>query len=367
MPKTAFSTTQQTQIRRRLLTWYDRHCRDLPWRRRQSDPYAQLLAEMMLQQTQVATVIDYYNRFIERFPTVKDLADADMDEILAMWSGLGYYRRARHLHAAARQVVDEFGGVVPRTVEELITLPGVGRYTAGAVASVAYDVRAPILDGNVTRVLCRLAAIPDDPAGPAVQKTLWSLAETLLPRKRCGSFNQGLMELGSLVCTPQGPVCPRCPLRMYCGAYQKGLTDRIPAGGARTRVVPTAMVVAAVRRGEALLFSQRPADGLWAGLWELPSEPLSQSESLDAARRRLRKRLPPGTRLAGTVLGTVERLLSHRRVTFHVYAGTCSQDGEPAEMPGSPLRWVTVDQRKRLGMSRACEAVLKLVDGKAAR
>jgi len=356
-----FHSKDKVAIRRRLLGWYDRHKRDLPWRRRPGDGYAQLLAEVMLQQTQVATTTDYYLRFIERFPTVDALAKARLDDVLTLWSGLGYYRRARHLHAAARIIVAQHGSVVPANLDELMALPGIGRYTAGAIASVAYDVRAPILDGNVTRVLLRMWADRRDPMQPAVIEQLWQGAKELLPRKRCGDFNQALMELGATVCVPRSPSCSMCPLRNYCRAYDENLADRIPAAARRAKVEKATVAVAAIRRGEALLFVQRPKDGLWSGLWELPSEFAADSETIDRTRQRLRKRLPAKCRLQTTALGQVTRLLTHRKLTFHVYQGQMSGSAVVKKIGGQPARWVTPANFKRRGISRACQAVLKLV------
>src|SRR5687768_16089198 len=209
---------------RRLLRWYDKCRRDLPWRpdpaagRPRVDPYHVLVSEAMLQQTQVATVVPYFNRFIARFPTLADLAGADEQEVLRLWQGLGYYSRARNLQAAARKVVAEYGGELPRERDRLLTLPGVGRYTAGAVASIAFDRRAPILDGNVIRVLCRIDKIQSDPRDRSTQDLLWRRAEEVLPARRAGAFNSALMELGATVCTPRSPQCLLCPVREHCEA-----------------------------------------------------------------------------------------------------------------------------------------------------
>lgn len=344
-------------IRTRLLRWYDRHKRDLPWRRREHDPYAQLLAEFMLQQTQVATVIDYFERFIRRFPTVRSLSDARLDEVLTLWSGLGYYRRARHLHAAARHVVEQFDGVIPSNVDELMRLPGVGRYTAGAIASVAFNTRAPVLDGNVTRVLLRLVAVEGNPKSPALRDHLWQLAEELLPRKRCGHFNQALMELGATVCSPTSPDCARCPLRRQCRAYSEGMTYRIPPPTKRARVRPASAVVVAVQRGKSLLFVRRPDSGLWAGLWELPAEPLDDGERPDDGLKRLTPHLPIGTELPAAI-GEVRRQLTHRRYTFHVYLASAPARTRKNSLRGSPTRWLRPDERPKLPLSRATEAIL---------
>lgn len=351
-------------IRSRLLRWYDRHQRDLPWRHRQSDGYAQLLAEFMLQQTQVATVIDYYHRFIDRFPTVDALATAELDDVLALWAGLGYYRRARNLHAAARQVVEEFDGRVPSDPALLMRLPGVGRYTAGAIASVAYDTPAPVVDGNVTRVLARLLAIEGDPKSRSVEQALWATAESLLPARRCGDFNQALMELGATVCVPRSPNCLLCPLRTVCRAHQRGLTDRIPVTSRRPIVRVAAMVTAAILCGNRLLLVRRPPDGLWGGLWEPPTEPVADGEELSSARRRLRAWLPKGSRLASRAQSQVTRHLTHRRVTFHVFNGRCPDTAPPPPcvgLAGRQARWAEPHELQGLGISRAGEAVLRQI------
>lgn len=343
-------------IARPLLRWYGRHRRDLPWRRRQHEAYAQLVAELMLQQTQVDTVIPYYLRFMDRFPTAEALAAAAIDEVLPLWAGLGYYRRARHLHAAARRIVAQCGGHVPRTVDGLMTLPGVGRYTAGAIASIAFGAHAPVLDGNVARVLMRLAGIEADPKSPATRARLWNLAETLLPSKRCGDFNQALMELGAMVCTPRTPGCLRCPLRARCRANRDQSTDRIPPPAKRARVRSVAVVVAFIRCGERMLFVQRPDTGLWAGLWELPSALVGEGEPIAAARLRLRARLPRRVRLTVKPVGKVVRALTHRQVTFHVYH---AEIRGRAVVDAGELKWLTPAEASRLGISRACAAILR--------
>ncbi len=352
------TSCQQQALRRRLLAWYDRNKRDLPWRRCGSDAYAQMVAEFMLQQTQVATVIDYYRRWMRRFPTVRRLAAADLNEVLACWAGLGYYRRARNLHEAARRIMRDHGGQLPVDIAALMRLPGIGRYTAGAIASIASDVRAPVVDGNVTRVLMRLLGRKTKTHSPALNRSLWTAAEQLLPARRCGDFNQALMELGATLCTPRTPACMRCPLHVDCVAFREGLTDKIPAAKSRTTVRPMSMVVAAVRCGEHWLFVRRPHRGLWAGLWELPTEPVNDGEQPDAARKRLRKRLPTGCRLAGEVTKQVTRLLSHRKITFHIYRGTAGNLRGGADT----MRWVQATQWPKLGVSRACAAIIEALN-----
>ena len=258
---------------RRLLRWYDRARRDLPWRMplgstQRLDPYHVLLSESMLQQTQVATVIPYFHRFLERFPTLKALADAPQQDVLRLWQGLGYYSRARNLQAAARMIVNDLKGQMPSTVDGLLNLPGVGRYTAGAIASIAFNRRALILDGNVQRVLCRLDAVMRDPRERETNKHLWNRAEEILPTKRIGDFNSALMELGAMICTPRNPQCLLCPVREHCDAFAAGVQERIPVAKKST---PTPLVhrrTYCIHHKNHWLIEQRPAKGRWAAMWQ---------------------------------------------------------------------------------------------------
>src|SRR4051812_5788461 len=222
-----FTPTQLRQLQKRLSSWYSKQARDLPWRRSR-DPYRVWISEIMLQQTQVATVRDYFERFVRRFPDIQSLAAADETDVLRLWEGLGYYRRARQLHAAARKVVVDFGGDFPSKLDKLQQLPGIGRYTAGAIASIAFDRRAPILEANTIRLLSRLIAFRGNPHSQAGQRPLWQVAENILPQRRVAEFNQALMELGSLVCTPNEPKCSSCPLSGVCAAFAADLQREIP-------------------------------------------------------------------------------------------------------------------------------------------
>ncbi|MFA9477734.1 A/G-specific adenine glycosylase [Phycisphaerales bacterium AB-hyl4] len=283
------------QLRRRLLAWYGRHHRQLPWRPtpqsqipnskseiRTANPYHVLVSEAMLQQTQVATVIPYFDRFVEQFPTVHDLAAADEQQVLRLWQGLGYYRRARHLHAAARVIVDHHAGRVPDTLDELLALPGIGRYTGGAIASIAFGRRAPILDGNVARVLARLFAIDEPTDQPATRDRLWQLAEQVLPRKAVGDFNQAMMELGALVCTPRQPACLVCPLQTLCLAQLAGRQAELPRRSIRHAPKAVRHVIVAIERRGKYLFEQRPATGLWSNMWQMPTHESPDSDAPDS-------------------------------------------------------------------------------------
>jgi A/G-specific adenine glycosylase len=252
-------------VRAALLAWYLRERRDLPWRRTR-DPWAIWVSETMLQQTRVETVIPYYERFLARFPTVEALADAEPDELMQHWAGLGYYSRARTLQAGARKVAREHAGRVPDQVDALLELPGVGRYTAGALASIAFDRPAAIVDGNVARVLARLLDLDLDVKSPAGQRRLWSEAEALAAGPSPGDLNQALMELGALVCTPRAPRCRSCPLRRWCRGLAAGRAEALPVKAAKAAPRPVEAVAALLVRGSRALAVRRPPHGLLGGL-----------------------------------------------------------------------------------------------------
>ncbi|MCB9867809.1 MAG: A/G-specific adenine glycosylase [Phycisphaerales bacterium] len=333
MAGSAAHDIEPSAIRRRLRAWYRRHARDLPWRRRR-DAYAIWLSEIMLQQTQVATVIPYFATFLQEFPEVADLARAERSTVLRLWAGLGYYRRAHQLHAAAQHVVREYGGEFPKTVEGLLTLPGVGRYTAGAIASIAFDCRAPILDGNVKRVLARLTASPASPDDPREIRRLWSLAEALLPRRGSGDFNQALMDLGATVCTPRDPDCARCPLARDCAAHLSGRTAEIPRPKARARVQPLKLTCFVVTAGDRVLLTERAAGGLWAGTQALPAGESVNGNGLRSVARELLPVAVLRRIRSWQPAGEVRHRLTHRDVTVEVHAAAIARVRVPA-----PYRW----------------------------
>src|SRR6266487_3808009 len=257
------------EVRRRLLSWYDANRRDLPWRRTR-DPYRILVAEYLLQRTRIVSGTPYYERFVARFPSIQDLAAASLDDVLAVWEGLGFYRRARNLHAAARAIVERHGGQLPESFEELAALPGMGPYTAGAVASIAFGVPVPAVDGNVTRVIARLFRVREDVSKAVSRHRIAELASRLVPPERPGAFNQAMMDLGATVCTPIVPRCPECPMEGICVARAAGEERVLPVSNALRppRTVP--VVFGLVRRRDRVLLVRRPAKGLLAGLWALP-------------------------------------------------------------------------------------------------
>jgi A/G-specific adenine glycosylase len=257
------------EIVRPLLAWYARAKRDLPWRRT-PEPYRVWVSEIMLQQTQVERVKDFFTRFLDRFPSVVALAAAREHEVLKAWEGLGYYRRARQLHAAAKRIVADHGGEFPRSVAGLQQLPGIGRYTAAAIASIAMDIPAPIVEANSRRVLARLSGHAAPLDGPRGDEPLWDIAAGLVPRRGAGRFNQALMDLGAMVCVPERPLCTRCPLAEACVAWQTGRVDSIPAPKARRAVTRLRETAVVMRHGDHVLVERRGAGEWWEGLWDFP-------------------------------------------------------------------------------------------------
>ena len=340
-----------------MLAWYRAGHRDLPWRRTR-DPYGIWVSEIMLQQTQVATVIPYYQRFMERFPTVEALAAAPEDEVLRLWSGLGYYLRARHLHHGAREVLSRHEGRIPEAIEELLRLPGIGRYTAGAIASIAFERAAPILDGNVTRVLCRLYGLRGDPKRAPLHARLWQLAEALIPEGEAGDFNQALMELGATVCTPASPRCDVCPLAERCEARRLGLQESLPELARPPAPTPLRMAAAVVWRASEVLLVKRstePARGKnsghtwWAGMWQFPTGPVAPEESTAAAVVRVARETAGLDVTSGAVAGLVRHGVTRWKITLE--ARHCLPiEGEPTPGGCADWRWSTLEETAQLAL-----------------
>ena len=305
----------------------------------------------MLQQTQVSVVLPYWAAFLACFPDVGTLARASLDDVLAAWRGLGYYARARNLHRAAQAVLERHAGRLPEDVEALHALPGFGRYTVGAVASIAFAKQVPLVDGNVARVLARLFAIEGAGGDPRREKLLWSIAEALVQGERPGDWNQALMELGATVCRPEQPTCLLCPVRSHCGALASGRVGAIPAPKVRATRRTLHLAVAAVRKGDRVLLVRRDGAGLFGGLWELPGVECTPGTEVKA----LRSRWPEIGKTARS-LGRVERTLTHRALALEVY----EVDGLPA-LEGA--RWATAREIETLGVSAAMQAVLRRVFG----
>nr|XP_033772557.1 adenine DNA glycosylase isoform X1 [Geotrypetes seraphini]XP_033772558.1 adenine DNA glycosylase isoform X1 [Geotrypetes seraphini]XP_033772559.1 adenine DNA glycosylase isoform X1 [Geotrypetes seraphini] len=416
-------------FRRNLLSWYELHKRNLPWRKQASSEsnlnkraYAVWVSEVMLQQTQVATVIDYYNRWMKKWPTLEALAKASLEEVNQMWSGLGYYARGKRLHQGAQQVVSQLNGEMPQTAAELQKLlPGVGRYTAGAIASIAYGQATGVVDGNVIRVLCRVRCIGEDPSSPAVMAALWSLADSLVDPARPGDFNQALMELGALLCTPKTPLCAECPVKSHCRAYKwvqkdldsafqrlkgKGASDIEECAGTcplclppsspwssklgvtnfprkslkkQPRLVQSLTCVPERRSicGEPeYLLTQRPSSGLLAGMWEFPGIVSDTEIPKKDQERALSEHLAAVT--GGTeglrglcYIGEVLHMFSHIHQTYLVYSLSLDEaDGTTVVREGvrgvHTARWVTKAEFQKAAVSTAMKKIFKMYENRNA-
>ncbi|MBT8493679.1 MAG: A/G-specific adenine glycosylase [Deltaproteobacteria bacterium] len=341
-------------IRSAVLEFFARNARELPWRKNR-DPYAIWVSEIMLQQTRVATVIPYFERWLERFPTVHSLASAELDDVLASWSGLGYYSRARNLHKGAREAVARYGGELPASADELRTLPGIGRYTAGAIASQAFGKSAAVVDGNVARVLARVFELDDDVKSSRGQRALWQLAEELVPEQHPGNFNQGLMELGATVCTPRSPSCEQCPIAAECSARASGRQAELPILPKRKKASEKQELcnhaIWVWWSGKVLLARRKP-EGLFGGLWELPQGP--DLPDLGAAIGR-------ELQVEDDRPVVVHRQeLSHRMLHIKLFRARVLGRARklPAESPYDVVKWQPLTRASERGISSATQAII---------
>lgn len=339
----------------RVLHWFDDHGRhDLPWQQ-DITPYRVWVSEIMLQQTQVATVIPYYQRFMERFPSVGDLAAADSDSVLHLWTGLGYYARARNLHKAAQQVVEEHHGEFPRGVDALCELPGIGRSTAGAIAAIAMNEKAAILDGNVKRVLTRYKAIPGWPEQNKVKNELWLIAEALLPKKRIADYTQAMMDLGATLCTRSKPLCAACPLNSDCKALNQDSIKNYPGKKPKKKIPvrTVAMFLIQNQHGEVLL-QKRPNSGIWGGLWSLPESPsLNELPQLDSHldRAALATEAPEA-------LPELRHTFSHYHLDISPGRLRIEQRQSKGIREPSAWQWYPLDHTKELGLAAPVKKLL---------
>jgi len=340
-----------------LLAWYDEHAALLPWRENQ-DPYRIWLSEVMLQQTQVEAVKPYFARFLAAYPTVEALAAAPLSDVLKLWEGLGYYSRARYLHQTAKVIVHDYEGRFPRTADGLQKLPGIGRYTAGAIASIAFGEAAPVLDGNVIRVFARLIDLTDDVTQPPVKDRLWKLAEEWLPTQRPGDYNQALMELGRTICKPRNPLCNVCPIQTHCLAFGRGTQSERPVKKAKA-ATPHYDVAAGIiwNDGGQLLIAQRPLDGLLGGLWEFPGGKCEPGETLpECLKRELREEMAIEVEV-GDLFTLVQHGFTHFKITLHAF--TCRYlSGEPQSIGVRDWAWVMPDELERYSFGKADREVI---------
>ena len=352
-------TDQYPDFSAKLLRWFDENAVTLPWR--DADAYHIWLSEIMLQQTQIVTVIPYYERFTSRYPTVQALAAAPLDDVLKMWEGLGYYSRARNLHHTAQTV--SALGEFPQTIEGLLALKGIGRYTAGAIASMAFGIRAPILDGNVIRVLTRWFDIADDVTQTSTQAKLWKIAEALLPQERVGDYNQALMQLGQLVCKPSSPLCHQCPVASMCQSFANATQHERPVK-ARKGATPHYNVAAGIVRDDngLLLIAQRPMEGLLGGLWEFAGGKQEDGETLpETLQRELREEMAIEVEV-DALFCVVKHAFSHFKITLHTfecrYLGTMPPYTEPQTLGCHAWAWVTEGDLDQYSFGKADRQVI---------
>lgn len=338
-----------------LLAWHRPELRAMPWRQIR-DPYRIWVSEIMLHQTQAQTVVPYYERFLARFPTVESLAAANLDDVLKAWEGLGYYARARNLHRGAHQVVERYDGQLPRTADELLGISGIGRYTAGAILSIAFGQDRPAVDGNVTRVLCRAFNIDAPPQG-ATAEGLWTLAEQILPRGQAGGFNEALMDLGATVCTPRRPDCAHCPWAGDCQANRLGLQAERPVRRPRRAVPHYDIAIGVIWQDDRVLISQRPPKALLGGLWEFPGGKIEPGESPAAAlAREAAEELDVRVGDVQPFM-IVEHAYTHFRVTLHVLQ--CRHvSGEPQCRACTGWRWESVGNLSRYAFPTANRKII---------
>ena len=348
---------KRTLLQQRLLKWYDEHQRDLPWRNA-TDPYAVWISEVMLQQTQVQTVIPYYLKFLEHFPSIAALAKADTDVLLRLWAGLGYYSRARNLQKAARIIVGQFGGRFPQNYTEVLSLPGIGRYTAAAIVSIAFAQSYAVLDGNVSRVLARLLRISGDPKSSAVQSRLWAAAQQLLPATRPGDFNQAVMELGATVCSPRQPRCLLCPWTQECLARQQGLQKLLPEKARREKVRRSLQAAVVVRYRGRFLIVRRSGERLLKGFWEFPSTELRQKGGAAKRVARLAEETYGLDVESVEPLITFKHSITTRRIELQVFHATLV--GGLKTLTNDPdRRWVRLKDMSHYAFASASQRIVE--------
>jgi A/G-specific adenine glycosylase len=332
----------------RLLEWYASAKRTLPWREHAHDPYAVWISEIMLQQTTVAASVSYFNRWMERFPNVQCLAESSVDEVLRYWAGLGYYSRARNIHKASQIIVERFGGRLPKSTEELIALPGIGRYTAGAIASIAFGLREAVVDVNVRRILARVYGLNTE----TPESEIWRIAQELAPTENPGFYNQALMDLGATICTPKAPKCSICPVMMHCAAGSSGVAERFDPGPKMKAWKSVVHVSLAVVKGSKVLVCQRSIDlPLWPGLWELPRKVVPDCDSETDVAKEILAEL--GLICAGELnkFTNLRHVVTNNKIKLACYIIDIKEGVNEISVKDSNYRWVSKADAAKLALS----------------
>jgi A/G-specific adenine glycosylase len=348
---------QKEKIQTNLLQWFKKNGRDLPWRKTR-DPYAIWVSEIMLQQTQVTTVIPYYQKFLKSFPTIHHLAKSDLSKVLKVWEGLGYYSRARNLHRASQIVLTRFRGKIPETLKDLLDLPGIGRSTAGSILSFAFHKDAPILDGNAKRVLSRLFTVSSNPMKSKTEGLLWQISESLIPKGFSNPFNQALMDLGSMLCTPKEPECDRCPLHRFCKGRASGKPERFPAKKVKRTIPHIESVSAVIKKDGRVLLNQRPPAGLLGGLWEFPNwrnEGKQRSRLNSRLKNTIKKEMEMDVEVK-EFIGVFQQTYSHFKLTLSVFH--CQPLNGKAKG-----KWVPIRNLALYPMSRIHRRIAEMIVG----
>ncbi len=339
-----------TEIAPPLLAWYERHARRLPWRDHPS-AYRVWVSEIMLQQTRVETVLPYFERWMQRFPSIEALAGASEQDVLQTWEGLGYYSRARNIHRAARVIMEKLDGQIPADRAALEALPGIGRYTAGAIASIAFGQREAALDANIRRVLARVFNVDIPARSTEGERMLWQFAHSVLPEDRAGDFNQAMMDLGSSICTPRAPACMICPIAEHCAARALGVQEQRPVLEPKQATPHYTVTAAVIRRDGRVLIAKRPSTGLLGGLWEFPGGKLEEGETLpEGLQREISEELDAQVRV-GEPFGIYRHGYTHFKVTLHAFCCDLSQ-GEPRALHASEIRWAAPEELTQFPMGK---------------
>ncbi len=346
----------QSFPQKNLISWFQKNQRDLPWRSRRT-PYSTWISEIMLQQTQVQQVVPYYRRFMDRFSSIQSLAKAPVLQVLKAWEGMGYYSRARHIHQTAQIIVRRFAGQIPIDFQDLLELPGIGRSTAGAILSLAYDQPFPVLDGNIRRVLIRFFYINQDPGKTATINKLWSISQNIIPLKNAGLFNEALMELGALICSPKNPDCVRCPLKKRCLGFCSGDPASLPIKKPRKPIPHFDVTAAVIQSKKKILITQRPEKGLLGGLWEFPGGKKEPGESLEQClKREIQEELNIEIKVGERFI-QVRHAYTHFKITLHCFF--CRKlKGRILPIGVKDFRWVFPEELDRFPFPRADQKVI---------